>query len=185
MTMELHWTKASVAAVAFLAAIAAMGYDIHSKCLTPIVEDPVPAGAPVPLVKGGACDFRIVWDAKDKRQNQAAELLSDCFLKATGMRPSNAGNTRISFVRDESLEREEGFAIRTVAGGIELSGHAWFAAVDFCERFLGVRWYFPGEYGELHPPIKDLAVSPVSYHDEPWYKWRHEQYYNYLSVAKP
>ena len=172
-------------AAASLLSTAARAYDIHPKCLTPIVEDPVPAVAPVPLVKGGACGFRIVWDSKDKRQGKAAELLSDCFFKATGTRPTDAGRTAISFVRDEALEREEGYAVKTVKDGIALSGHAWFAAVDFCERFLGVRWYFPGEYGELHPKVSELTVRPVSYHDEPWYKWRHEQYYNYLSVAKP
>lgn len=168
-----------------LAAFPVFGYDIHPKCLTPIVEDAVPSVAPVPLVRQGVCDFRIAWDLKDKRQNEAAQLLSDCFFKATGTPPAETAKTVISFVRDEVLEREEGYAVRTTADGIELAGHAWFAALDFCERFLGVRWYFPGEYGEIHPEIVDLTVCPVSYHDEPWYKWRHEQYYNYLSVSTP
>lgn len=167
------------------ASIAAQGLDIHPKCLTPIVEDSAPSCAPVTLVRGGVCDFRIVWDAADKRQEKAARLLSDCFFKATGSRPSAAGKSCVSFVRSAELERTEGYAIRTTEQGLELAGHAWFAALDFCERFLGVRWYFPGEYGEIHPKIADLTVDPVSYRDEPWYRWRHEQYYNYLSVATP
>lgn len=168
-----------------LVAFSASAYDIHPKCLTPIVEDAVPSVAPVPLVSRGVCRFQLVWDAKDRRQDESAQLLSDCFFKATGTRPVQEGKVAVSFVRDEALEREEGYAIRTTADGIELAGHAWFAALDFCERFLGVRWYFPGEYGEIHPKVIDLAVDPVSYHDEPWYKWRHEQYYNFLSVSTP
>ena len=100
----------------FTVPLLAFGYDIHPKCLTPIVEDVVPSVSPVVLVRKGVCDFRIVWDRKDKRQNQAAQLLSDCFAKATGTCPLEEGKAILSFVHDEALEREEGYAIRTTAG---------------------------------------------------------------------
>lgn len=169
-----------------LAALDATAADgIHANCLTPIIEDTAPSVRPVELVRDGACTFRLVWDGQDGEQAKAARLLSDCFLRATGSRPSETGGRSVSFVRDAAHARTEGFAIRTTDAGIELAGHAWFAALDFCERFLGVRWYFPGELGELHPKVTNLTVRPIAYRDEPWYRWRHEQYYNYLSVSTP
>ncbi len=175
-----------LSALCLLAALDAVAVgDIHAKCLTPIVEDAAPVVNPVELVRNGICTFRLVWDAQDKDQDKAAKLLEDCFFRATGSRPSATGERSVSFVRDMELASTEGFAIRTTASGIELAGHAWFAALDFCERFLGVRWYFPGELGELHPKVVNLTIRPIAYRDEPWYRWRHEQYYNYLSVSTP
>ncbi|MBQ2629106.1 MAG: DUF4838 domain-containing protein [Kiritimatiellae bacterium] len=48
--------------------------------------------------------------------------------------------------------------------------------LDFCERFLDVRWYFPGPYGSLFPKQSDLAVEPVDYTDGPYFNERQELY---------
>jgi Domain of unknown function (DUF4838) len=47
-----------------------------------------------------------------------------------------------------------------------------FATYDFLERYLGVRWYYPGDDGMVVPKHKDLTVEPVNYVDQPWLKRR-------------
>ena len=44
-------------------------------------------------------------------------------------------------------------------------------AFDFCERFLGMRYYYPG-IGVYAPKIVDLTVEPARYSDAPYYRDR-------------
>ncbi len=39
-------------------------------------------------------------------------------------------------------------------------------AYDFVERFLGVRYYYPG-YGTIYPAVTDLNITPCNYEDAP------------------
>ena len=85
---------------------------------------------------------------------------------------------------------EHGYEIRTFPRGIAIVGFdsslvdGWhmkpfqhelsstgtqYGALDFCERFLGVRHYFPGEYGSLWPKCRDLVIAPVHYADAPYF----------------
>lgn len=87
----------------------------------------------------------------------------------------------------------QGFAVKTFPRGIIIAGHdssliegynmkpleqlgartgTWYGAYDFVERFLGVRFYFPGEYGTLTPEIKNLTITPVFYQDAPYFQTR-------------
>lgn len=47
-----------------------------------------------------------------------------------------------------------------------------FAVYDFLERFLGVRFYFPGEIGTVVPKIKDLKIPAADITDSPDYTTR-------------
>ena len=60
-----------------------------------------------------------------------------------------------------------------------------FAAYDFVERFLGVRYYFPGEYGTLWPEIKELTLHPVHYTDAPYFEDRNGIFQLSESIRKP
>jgi len=70
----------------------------------------------------------------------------------------------------------EGFVVRTAPNQVYLvgstqggdnSGTAW-AVADFLERFVGVRWYWPAQYGGRSVPRRaSLAVPPVHYRDQP------------------
>ncbi|MCX5643043.1 MAG: DUF4838 domain-containing protein [Candidatus Omnitrophica bacterium] len=42
-----------------------------------------------------------------------------------------------------------------------------FGVYDVLERFVGVRWYWPGELGTIVPRSPDLKISPVDYTDAP------------------
>ena len=60
-----------------------------------------------------------------------------------------------------------------------------YGAYDFVERFLGVRYYFPGEYGTLWPKIKNLTLTPVSYTDAPYFNDRNGIFYLGDSIHSP
>lgn len=82
---------------------------------------------------------------------------------------------------------KEGFEVLTFPGGVAIAGYDgslapggyskldWnrirqngtcHGAYDFIERFLGVRYYFPGP-GVVWPKVEDLTVRPVHYLDQP------------------
>ena len=49
-------------------------------------------------------------------------------------------------------------------------------AYDFCERIIGMRYYYPG-IGVYVPQIKNLTVQPVEYSDEPYFQERYSYAY--------
>ena len=54
-------------------------------------------------------------------------------------------------------------------------GTAW-AVADFLERFAGVRWYWPAEFGGRSiPRDRSLVVPPVHYRDQPVFRQREDQ----------
>lgn len=73
------------------------------------------------------------------------------------------------------LEREE-FVIRTTAKRIELRARtvqAMFHAVyTFLDRFLGVRWLWPGRDGEVTPRHRNLSVPVGTIREKPDFAWR-------------
>lgn len=99
---------------------------------------------------------------------------------------------------DVSKMPTEGFAVKTFARGVVIAGAdtslidgynmgvvdtygagcgTKWGALDFCERVLGCRWYFPGERGCHYPRIRDLAISPVHYEDAPYFQRRGGQWF--------
>jgi hypothetical protein len=74
----------------------------------------------------------------------------------------------------------EGFAIRSTADAVHIvgkrsgraDGQLW-GAIEFLERFVGVRWYFPPaveggpQIGQSVPKTADLTVPPVWIEDAP------------------
>ncbi len=82
---------------------------------------------------------------------------------------------------------KEGFVVRTYSGGVAIAGHdgnrihGFYQDIDldicvdngtvngvydFLERFLGIRYYYPG-LGVYIPEIRNLEVTPVAYSDYP------------------
>ncbi len=61
-----------------------------------------------------------------------------------------------------------------------------FAAVDFLERFVGIRWYLPGPLGLCVPDLKDarLQMPPVAYEDGPVFSCRSSNNPDQLSNEK-
>jgi hypothetical protein len=71
----------------------------------------------------------------------------------------------------------EGFRIDTERGNLLLRGSddvgTEFAVYTFLEKHLGVRWYWPGELGELVPRREEIRLGELHESQEPAFKWRH------------
>jgi len=86
------------------------------------------------------------------------------------------------------------FVVRSFAGGVAIVGRdasttdelsrpldgnvqrfriagTLYGTMDFIERFLGIRYYYPG-IGVVTPPLRELTIEPVSYTDQPVYPER-------------
>ena len=98
----------------------------------------------------------------------------------------------------------EGFEIMTFDKGIAIVGHdgslrpdtysplddgrycingTQHGAYDFIERFMGVRFYYPG-LGTIWPEMTELSVQPIHYSDWPEIKNRHQYLLAYGNVLK-
>ena len=60
-----------------------------------------------------------------------------------------------------------------------------YAAVDFCERFLDCRYYYPGEDGFIFPPLANLTIAPVAYDAAPHFNTRGNSYGFYCAMDTP
>ena len=121
-----------------------------------------------------------ILDVKDAAKAKYMIVVGDCSI------------TRQNGI-DVSKLPTQGLAIKTFEKGIIVAGHdsslvegynkhpldqkgsslgTKYAAYDFVERFLGVRYYFPGEYGTLWPEIRELTLKPAYYTDAPYFDYR-------------
>jgi hypothetical protein len=75
----------------------------------------------------------------------------------------------------ESLGKE-GFTIQTKNGNLVLLGHddigTQYAVYTFLEEYLGVRWLWPGELGEVVPSKKTIRIAGIKENQQPDFKWR-------------
>jgi hypothetical protein len=71
---------------------------------------------------------------------------------------------------------KEGFIIQTKNGNLVLLGHddpgTQFAVYTFLEKYLGVRWLWPGELGEVVPKSKTIRIAEIKESQQPDFKWR-------------
>ncbi len=149
--------------------------------------------ATVEVVKDGKPRATVVLSAEaTAEEREAAQELVRYVERATGARlpiASSAGSvtgTRIlvgDSVSPPNVRRQleklqpDGYIIRVspdysiILAGQKRHGTS-FAVYQFLERFLGVRWLWPGEIGEVVPATKNLALELSSSTEEPAYLWR-------------
>lgn len=158
--------------------------------LNPVTFKTAPAGEPAVLVKEGAPAASIVvLDAKDPLAKLAAQELQAHLKLATGatlaivtgVAPAPAGVKLVladaAYAGQNGVKvaevPPEGFEIRTVPDGVMIAGqNVLWGAYEFLERFVGVRWYFPGELGCSVPTTKSLVIKPVWLADAPAFRNR-------------
>lgn len=179
-----------------LAAIACAG------CRSPVTSKPAPKHDPVVLVKDGKPQATIVNMMPAgygyRGLTSAIQNLQQHIEMATGAKLpiSNKMVEGPAIVigncppaADNGLVGDDmpvgGFAIRTapnmvmiagrdgeVAARTSSQGTRW-GVLEFIERFVGVRWYWPGPTGLSVPKMKDLIVEPVWLEDAPVFTKRH------------
>ena len=94
---------------------------------------------------------------------------------------------------------EQGFVIKTFPRGVLIVGHdttllpereslsrgTLYGVYDFTERFLGVRYFYPGDIGTHWPQVSEFVVAPANYSDSPRFMNREGGYHLWLGVTKP
>ena len=111
--------------------------------------------------------------------------LSGCFvLVGPSKLTDRVPNLKIPSGRKKNL-REEGFVIRTHGNNLVLAGNdvepylgTRYAVIEFLHR-LGVRWFMPGQMGEIIPKMSTVTVSPVNITQRPDFPvrdfWEHSR----------
>lgn len=148
----------------------------------------------IPVVQKGKALAQIVIPADATKPTQdAAALLANYIERSTTVRldvvkepaPANAliaihcGATDYAKGLNLGVEKLDidGFVIafpderHIVLLGASDSGQD-YAAYEFLERYVGVRWLFPGKVGEYVPLRESLAVPAQEIREEPWFQHR-------------
>ncbi len=132
------------------------------------------------------------WKASESAQMAAARELQTYLSKATGTKlpiiaeDASGGGSLIHVGLNTLVEQmdvstqdlsPEGFRIKTVDDanlailGADDAGLR-YGTYAFLETFLGVRWFFPGELGEVVPMRRSVVLDHVDLAQEPDYKMR-------------
>jgi hypothetical protein len=172
-----------------------------------VKNDNSTVGSELVLVKNGRLTATIITsDSPTKNARTAASELQRYIEKISGAKLPIAGdftplsgctilvgpskltdkipNLEIPSGRTKNL-REEGFVIRTHGNQLVLAGNdtepylgTRYAVIEFLHR-LGVRWFMPGEMGEIIPIMSTVTVSPVNITQRPDFPvrdfWEHSR----------
>ena len=128
-----------------------------------------------PVVKDGKAVVELVTPEDDKACLEAAMIVEKYLCKSAGCRmDAPAGSPQICFQIEKGKLDPEGFRFSfpsadkmVITGGGPYGIR--YGALDFCERFIGVRFLYPGPAGEHVPKLKDIRVPMKEFSDAPKY----------------
>ena len=149
---------------------------------------------PLTIIKNGKARCTIVRPANPTTQEKAACLDLQTYLKKiTGTQPKikseskwteknpiyigrcNAAKKQKLFSRTAEL-KDDGYIIKITSEAAYLIGKdslaTRFAVFGFLEDHLGVRWYMPGDIGEVVPKTDDIILFEGEDIQEPSFKMR-------------
>ena len=169
------------------------------KDLNPVTFKEAPTHPPRLLVEKGQPKASIaVMGQRSAALNQAVQELQSFIFEATGVKlPIVTGKVTppAIVIGDCELAAQagligakmpiEGFTIKSTAEYVFIvgrdeaipksssrsDGSAW-GVIEFCERFVGARWYYPGELGRSVPKTDTLSVESVWLEDAPVFRKR-------------
>ncbi|MBR4674754.1 MAG: DUF4838 domain-containing protein [Victivallales bacterium] len=140
------------------------------------------------LFEDGKLNFEIVY-GESSGAMQAASELAVVLEKALGVKPpvrkAKSGNIPALIVGDKEAAIAAGFdpdqlewgafQIKTSGNDIIIAGRdqppysegTFYAVDEFLERFVGVRFYFPGNVGTIIPKLKKWSVPAIDLADRP------------------
>jgi hypothetical protein len=140
------------------------------------------SGSIVLAEKGKARAKIILSDNPSQIEVFAASELSTYLNKITGAKFPISGSkeklngTSIIIRRGEENLGPEGFHILTQGSDLLLTGYdeagIEFAVYTFLEKYLGVRWLWPGELGEVVPSKGTLTIGIIDDIQRPDFLWR-------------
>ena len=126
-----------------------------------------------PVLKDGKLVAEFITPKDDKACLEASMIIEKFIYKSSGKRADVAvGGAKIYFQIEKGKMDPEGFrfsfpaADKMVITGGGPNGIK-YAALDFCERFMGVRFLYPGPAGEHVPKLRDLNIPMKEFSDAP------------------
>lgn len=147
------------------------------------------SGDRVVLASGGRASATIVVaDRASETERNAGAELGAYLRRITGAtfpiveQSQNPSGARIligTAAGKAGLDRlgAEGFRIDTEGGNLLLRGvdpaGTEFAVYTLLEKYLGVRWFWPGELGEVVPSRPEIVLEAIHDAQQPDFKWRH------------
>jgi len=131
---------------------------------------------PSPIVDGAAS---LLVEYIRRSTGVTLEKVNDAAAPVQGMASIHCGSTKLVQglkLKTEKMDKD-GFVIAfPSASSIVLTGptdlSVEYAVYDFLERYVGVRWLFPGAVGEHVPTLKSLSVPAVEVRQEPAFRHR-------------
>lgn len=180
-----------------LMGVTAFADPLKNPALNPVTIHATPSGEPIVLVNDGKPMATIVIANNDSSKAAAQEFIEHVKLATGAELPVVTDNSspitgNLLLIGASSLTKAlnitadgiayEGFRVQTFSNGLAIvdakRGPEWgdatsaFGVYDVLERFLGVRWYYPGADGTVVPETKDVVIPQVSYTDQPHYTKR-------------
>lgn len=162
--------------------------------LTPLAPDAaeVAFDTELTLVDGSGDSLPVVYE-DGKRTEMAAMFLVSLLSEMSGSEvdcyrlPDGATNQFKRCVYIPCPAAGEAFAVKADADGVRFSGRSDFAVYDFCERVLGLRYYWEGPGGRSVLKGERIRIPHLTYSDAPVFSYR--EYYGYpvrewMRVAK-
>ena len=181
--------------------------DLHEPaCVRSVSGDPI-----VVVDKDNVAKLPIVF-REGRGNDRAANYLAKTIFEMTGVKPKVVKETAKGkpvevapafYIGDTTAAQKAGllpfrkktgqwdgveserFRVLTKDGSVYFVGRGDHGVYDWCERALGVRYYWPERpcemyggkgtnyvYGKCTVPVKGLAVRPVDYEDQPVFECR-------------
>ena len=128
-----------------------------------------------PVIKDGKAVVELVTpdDDDDGACLEAAMLLENYLVKSTGKQLDSTGGAKIVFKIEKGKKMDpEGFRFSFPSANVmEITGGGpngvKYGVIEFCERFMGVRFLYPGPYGKHLPKHKNLKIPMKAFSDAP------------------
>ena len=132
-----------------------------------------------PVVSNGKIVAGLCPEPMAGAELEAAKILEKYLYLTTGDVPEIVEKgRRIVFKIEKGKMDIEGFAFSfPSADTMVISGGSAnglkYGALEFCEKFLGVRFLFPGKIGTHIPQVRDLPILRKNFADSPKYQTRY------------
>jgi hypothetical protein len=188
MRIQLSGAAGFPFALFFFVACSAFAAPREAPDLNPVRVHQSPKQDRIPIVENGKPIATLCLTGKSLADLEAVKELQTCIKLASGVELPVAidkivapaivigdcpQSTALGIV--SSKLPAEGFAIKTSLQGVFIVGNGYglhWGIYEFIERFIGGRWYFPGDAGRSVPQAKSISVPATWIEDAPFFPKR-------------
>jgi hypothetical protein len=133
------------------------------------------------VIDGNPVGSILLQEGYSEREEEGALELQEYIQKSTGARipiiKEPEGYTiRIKVRELGEGESREAFSISVGANQTDIIGNSplgtLYGVYDFLEEVVGVRWYLPGDLGEVVPKKSDIILPSLDYKESPSFPMR-------------